>query len=61
MIHRSERLIDLALLCRAHQMEIKKLQFIYDESKTEATSVLMEAMKQGKPHCRILEPIIIHR
>ncbi len=61
MIHRSERLIDLALLCRAHQMEIKKLQFVYDESKTEATSVLMEAMKQGKPHCRILEPIIIHR
>ncbi len=61
MIHRSERLIDLALLCRANHMEIKKLQFVYDESKTEANSVLIEAMKQGKAHCRILPPKIIHR
>lgn len=61
MIHRSERLIDLALLCRMHQMEIKKLQFVYDETKAEATSVLIEAMKQGKAHCRILPPQIIHR
>lgn len=61
MIHRSERLIDLALYCRSHHMEIKKLQFVYDEAKNEAHSVLLEAMKQGKAHCRIKEPIIIHR
>lgn len=61
MIHRSERLIDLALLCRIHHMEIKKLQFVYDEAKAEATSVLIEAMKQGRSHCRILAPITIQR
>lgn len=61
MIHRGDRLIDLCVLCRKYQLEIKKLQIVYDENKSEARSILFEAMKQGKPHCHILEPIIIKR
>lgn len=54
MIHRSDRLIDVALGCRLHHMEIKKIQLVYDEAKSDAQSILIEAMKSGKPGCRIL-------
>lgn len=61
MIHRGDRLIDLCVLCRSCQMEIKTIQIVYDANKHEARSVLIEAMKQGKAHCRILTPITIQR
>lgn len=61
MIHRSDRLIDLAVLCRENHMEIKKLQLVYDEAKQDARSVLIEAMKSGKADCRILPIHIIKR
>lgn len=61
MVHRADRLIDLCVLCRKHQMEVKKIQLVYDEAKQEARSVLLEVMKQGQPHCRILKPMIIRR
>lgn len=61
MVHRGDRLIDLAVLCRQHRMEIKKIQLVFDEAKEDARSVLIEAMKNGKPHCRILSPILLKR
>lgn len=61
MVHRADRLMDLVVLCRSHQMEIKKIQLVYDEAKDDARSVLIEAMKNGKVHCRILKPIILTR
>lgn len=60
MVHRADRMIDLALYCREANMEIKKLQFVYDLAKADARSVLIEAMKQGKPHCKILSPVTIN-
>jgi len=54
LIHRSDRLIDLAISCRMNHMEIKKIQLVYDEAKSDAQSVLIEAMKSGKSGCRIL-------
>lgn len=61
MVHRADRLVDLTILCRQYHLEIKQIQLVYDEAKEEARSVLIEAMKNGKPHCRILQPIIITR
>lgn len=61
MVHRADRLMDLAILCRNHHMEIKKIQLVYDDAKEDARSVLIEAMKHGKAHCRILKPIILTR
>lgn len=54
MIQRSDRLIDVIAACRNHHMEIKKLKLVYDEAKSDAQSILIEAMKNGKPGCRIL-------
>lgn len=54
MIQRSDRLIDIALGCRENHMEVKKIQLVYDEAKSDAQSVLIEAMKSGRAGCRIL-------
>lgn len=54
MIQRSDRLIDIALGCRKNHMEVKKIQLVYDEAKSDAQSVLIEAMKSGRAGCRIL-------
>lgn len=61
MVHRADRFIDIACMMREAGLEIKKAQFVYDEAKEDARSVLIEAMKSGRPHCRIIMPHIITR
>lgn len=61
MVHRADRFIDIACLMRSSHMEIKTVQFVYDEAKDEARSVLIEAMRNGKANCKILSPHIIKR
>lgn len=58
LVHRSARLIDIVYELRNHRLEPRTIQFIYDENKQEAIGVLVEAIKDGKANCHILEPII---
>lgn len=58
LVHRSNRLIDIVTTLRNKRLEPRTIQFIYDENKTEAIGILVEAIKDGKPNCHILEPII---
>ena len=57
MVHRSDRLIDIVTTLRTYRLETRSIQFVYDENKKEAISVLIEAIKDGKPNCHILKPI----
>lgn len=61
MVHRADRFIDIACMMRAHGLEIKGVQFVFDEAKEDARSVLIEGMKNGKPGCRIWTPKVIKR
>lgn len=61
MVHRADRFIDIACMMREHRLEIKTVQFVYDEAKEDARSVLIEAMKNGMPNCRIWQPKVIKR
>lgn len=61
MVHRADRFIDIACRMREQGLEIKGVQFVYDEAKEDARSVLIEAMKNGKPQCRIWKPKVIKR
>lgn len=61
MVHRANRICDIVEALRAHRLEPKNMQFIYDEAKKEAVSVLIEACKDGKPHLHVLEPKTIKR
>ncbi len=61
LVHRSDRIIDIACALRAVNLEIKHIQFAYDEQKEHARSVLIEAVKNAKTGCTVLSPKIIKR
>lgn len=57
LVHRSDRLIDIVTTLRSYRLETRSIQLVYDENKSEAISVLIEAIKDGKANCHILKPI----
>lgn len=61
MVHRSDRIADILCGLRNIQMEAKRIQFVYDEYKDTARSVLIEAVRHGKSHCSVLPPHVITR
>ena len=61
MVHRSDRICDIVSGCRAHQLEIKTMQFIKDEQNPIAHGVLIEAVKLGNAHCDVLPMHIVKR
>lgn len=57
MVHRADRLIDITCTLRQYRLEVRKIQFIFDEHKEEAVGVLIEAMKDAKANCHVLPPL----
>ena len=60
-VHRSGRLMDIISLMRQYQLEPKRLQFVYPKSGKEANTLLIEAIKDGKPDLKILPPLIVYQ
>jgi len=60
LVHRPERLSDIIQVCRAYKLEVKKVQFVYPKVGENANIVLIEAIKNGKPGLKVLEPIITY-
>jgi len=58
IVHRPDRLVELMVGCRQHKLEPKRIQFFH-VNKMEASLVLVEAIKNGKPNLEVLSPIII--
>ncbi|MEG1731936.1 MAG: methyltransferase domain-containing protein [Longicatena sp.] len=61
MVHRAARLSDIVVTLRKYHLEVRNLQFVYDEAKDEAISVLVEAIKDGKSNTHVLTPKTIER
>lgn len=61
IVHRADRITELICMLQQHRLTVKKLQFVYDENKDDAISVLIEAMKDAKPHVHVLQPIVLKR
>lgn len=61
MVHRASRLVDIIHELRAQRLEVRTLEFVYDEAKEEAVSVLVEAIKDGKANCHVRPPKMITR
>jgi tRNA1Val (adenine37-N6)-methyltransferase len=59
IVHRPDRLIDLIANCRQYRLEPKRIQFIHIGKDQEASLVLVEAVKNGKPDLKVLHPKII--
>lgn len=60
IVHRTDRLIDIIEVMRKHNIEPKKIRFIYPKVNTESNIVLVEGTKNGKPGLKILNPLISH-
>lgn len=60
-VHRSGRLIDIISLMRKYKLEPKRVQFVYPKSSKEANTLLIEAIKGGKPDLKILPPLIVYQ
>ena len=56
-VHRPGRLIDIITLMRKYGLEPKRVQFVYPKKGKEANTLLIEAMKDGKPDLKILPPL----
>ncbi|WP_394239433.1 tRNA1(Val) (adenine(37)-N6)-methyltransferase [Niallia oryzisoli] len=60
-VHRSGRLIDIITLMRKYKLEPKRVQFVYPKAGKEANTLLIEAIKNGKPDLKILPPLIVYQ
>lgn len=61
MVHRANRIAEIAYVLHTHRLEIRTMQFVYDEQKEDACSVLIEARKDGKVNCHVLAAQLITR
>ena len=60
MVHRPERIVDIAENLRKYKLEPKEIQFVYPNINKGPTMVLVKAVKNAKPFLKVLKPIIIY-
>lgn len=61
LVHRADRSGELMKELLLHRFSVRTLQYVYDPSKPEAVSVLIEALKDGGHHTHVLAPITLSR
>lgn len=61
IVIRPERFVELVNLMKKHNLEPKKVQFIYPNEKKNANILLIEARKNGNPGIKVLPPIYSHQ
>jgi tRNA1Val (adenine37-N6)-methyltransferase len=59
VVYRPDRLVDLISGCRRHNLEPKRLQFVYPDYNRECNLILLEAVKNGQSDCKVLKPLIL--
>lgn len=59
-VHRPGRLLDIVTLMRKHRLEPKRIRFVYPKQHKEANTLLIEAIKDGKPDLKILPPLYVY-
>lgn len=60
IVHRPDRLVDILCSMRNHNIEPKKIRFVYPKVGKEANMILVEGRKNGNPGLKILENLIVH-
>lgn len=60
LVHRTERLVEILDLMKKHNLEPKRIQFVFPKKDLESNLVLIEAVKNANPGLKVLKPFIIH-
>lgn len=61
MVHRPDRLVEIIECFKKHQIEPKRLRFVYPRLSKEANGLLIEGVYQGKPGgLRLEAPVIVY-
>lgn len=58
IVHRSDRLMDILEEFRFHNIEPKRIKFVYDNIEHNSTLVLVEGQKCGKVGLKVERPLI---
>ena len=61
MVHRADRLVDIANACRKFDLEPKVLRIVYPTIKKEPNLVLVEAKKGAKSGLKFLSPLVLNK
>lgn len=60
LIYSAGRCVDLLTAMRSHRVEPKRLRMVHSFAAAEASMVLAEGVKGGKPGIKILAPLVIY-
>ncbi len=60
MIHRPSRIPEIIETLRNYRMEPKRMRLIYPYADAEASMVLIEAVRGGRPYMTVESPLIIY-
>ncbi|THB66846.1 MAG: methyltransferase domain-containing protein [Desulfovibrio sp.] len=60
LVYDAERMADLTVALRNERLEPKRMRLVHSRNNQTATLVLVEAMKNGKPGCRIEPPLALY-
>ena len=61
MVHRPDRLIDIAAGCRKYKLEPKELRFVSGKPMEKPNILLVHCVKCGNPELRVLPPLAVHK
>lgn len=60
MVHRPERLVEIFDKMKQHNIEPKRLRFVYPKVGSESNLILVEGRRNGKPGIKIEAPLYTH-
>lgn len=60
IVHRTDRLMEILETFRKHNIEPKRIRFVYENISKESTLVLIEAQKCGSVGLKVESPIILY-
>ena len=60
IVHRTDRLMEILEVFRKHNIEPKRIRFVYEKISKESTLVLIEGQKCGSVGLKVESPIIMY-
>lgn len=60
LVHRPERFLEILDNFRKNNIEPKRVQFVYSKIDKDATLILVEGQKNGKPGLKIEKPFVLY-